>query len=50
MDDFQIGGIRQNVTESLKITVTHLIALGPMLQVDDTELVRSEGLGVAAAT
>ena len=29
MDDFQIDGIGQDVTESLKSAVRHLIALGP---------------------
>ena len=29
IDDFQIAGIRHDVTESLKSTVRHSIALGP---------------------
>ena len=29
MDDFQINGIRQDVTESLKSAVRHSITLGP---------------------
>ena len=30
IDDFQIAGIRHDVTESLKSTVRYSIALGPM--------------------
>ena len=44
MDDFQIDGIRQDVTELLKSAVRYSIPLDPKM------LVRSEGSAVAAAT
>ena len=44
MDDCQYDGIRQDVTESLKIAVRYSIPL------EDAELVRSEGSGDAADT
>ena len=47
MDDFQINGIRQHVTESLS-AVTYLIPLDP--RCFRWKLVRSEGSGVAAVT
>ena len=45
MDDFQIDGIRPDVTESLMSAMRYSIAL-----VEDAELVGFEGLGVSAAT